>query len=119
MTFNELQEKYNSHKAVCSVCGKSLETSEEAGPIGQYFVLDKNGNFYCTDCDSEFEDGDERIFDTFEKPVNEYSLDEILNAISGIFDFAYECEIDEKERAYICDVENALYTTLKDAGLIK
>ena len=119
MTFNELQIKYNSHKAVCSVCGKSLETSEEAGPIGQYFVLDKNGNFYCSDCDSEFEDGDERIFDTFEKPVNEYGLDEILNAVSGIFDFTYECEHDENERIYICAVEAALHKYLKEKDLIK
>ena len=25
MAFNELQVKYNSHKAVCSVCGKHSE----------------------------------------------------------------------------------------------
>ena len=30
-----------------------------------------------------------------------------------------ENEIDEKERAYICNVEDTLYTTLRKAGLVK
>lgn len=119
MTFNELQEKYNSHKAVCSVCGKSLETSKEAGPIGQYFVLDKEGNFYCTDCDIDFEDCDDRIFDPDEEPLDECSLDELLNKLSGILDMAYEYAEDSDEKSYICKVEDALHNNLRKAGLIK
>jgi hypothetical protein len=29
--------------------------------------MDYNGNFYCTECDKEFLDGDERIFDLEEE----------------------------------------------------
>ena len=118
MIYKELLEKYNSRKAKCAVCGKTLTTFDDE-PLGLYFVLDKNGNFYCTDCDSEFEDYDSRIFDVSKKPVEEYDIDELLNAISGIFDFAYENEYDENERIYICSVEATLYKKLKEAGLIK
>jgi hypothetical protein len=27
------------------------------------FVLDKDGNYYCSNCDVIFEDGDSRIYD--------------------------------------------------------
>jgi hypothetical protein len=119
MTFNELQEKYNSHKAVCVVCGKSLETSQEAGPLGQYFVMDKDGNFYCTDCDIDFEDGDDRIFDPYEECLDDCTLEEILEKLSGILDQAYEFAGDSDEKSYICKVEDALWHNLREAGLIK
>ena len=51
----------NQHRADCCKCGCYLES--KYAPIAAVFVMDKQGNFYCTDCDGEFEDGDERIFD--------------------------------------------------------
>lgn len=119
MTYNELKEKYNSHKANCAVCGKTLETSDAAGALGQYFVLDKEGNFYCADCDIDFEDGDDRIFDPDEECFDECPLDELLNKLSGILDMAYEYTDDSDERSYICKVEDALHNNLRKAGLIK
>ena len=118
MVFKELFKRYNSKKAKCAICGKTLISFGDE-PLGLYFVLDKSGNFYCTDCDSEFEDGDNRIFDASEKPVEEYDIEELLIAINGIFDFAYECEYDENERIYICEVEAALHKYLKEKELIK
>jgi hypothetical protein len=116
MTFNELQVKYNSHKANCAVCGKSLDAEE---PLGLYFVLDKAGNFYCMDCDSIFEDGDERIFEPDEEFFDDCTLEELLNKLSGILDQAYEYAADSDEKSYICKVEDALHDNLRKAGLIK
>ena len=42
----------------------------------------------------------------------------ILNQINGIFDFAYENTVDEEEKQYICDTEEALLNFLKEAGLL-
>lgn len=60
----ELLKLYNSHKANCCNCG--CELSDETGfGLGSIFILDKRGDFYCTNCDHIFSDseGDERIFD--------------------------------------------------------
>lgn len=46
---------------LCHCCGTLLETAH-GDPLINYFVMDVQGNFYCTDCDSRFEDGDERIY---------------------------------------------------------
>lgn len=46
---------------LCHCCGTLLETAH-GDPLINYFVMDVQGNFYCTDCDSHFDDGDERIY---------------------------------------------------------
>ena len=58
----ELHRLYHTYKNKCCVCGTSLNSAEGV-PLGSVFVLDVYGNFYCTECDYEFEDGDERIYD--------------------------------------------------------
>ena len=60
----ELREKYNSTSGKCCQCGMQLLTTGE--PMGHFFVMDKEGNFYCANCDSIFEDGDERIYEPVE-----------------------------------------------------
>lgn len=60
MKFDKLVDLYHSHKADCSICGITLEAE---GSLGDFFVLDTSGRFYCAECDSEFLDGDERIFE--------------------------------------------------------
>ena len=58
-----LKERYNSTKGVCAHCGCSLE-SWCGSPLGSVFVMDKEGNFYCANCEIFiFEDGDERIYE--------------------------------------------------------
>ena len=60
MEIKKLKQLYNTHKAICCKCGCSLESSM---PLGSVFILDINGNFYCTNCDKEFDDIDDRIYD--------------------------------------------------------
>ena len=60
-----LKKRYNSNYGVCCKCGITLLTTGE--PMGNYFVMDKNGNFYCMNCDEIFEDGDERIYEPEEE----------------------------------------------------
>ena len=60
MTKIELMKRYNSNKDECCKCGCLLTASS---CLGEFFVMDYDGNFYCTDCEDEFEDGDERIFE--------------------------------------------------------
>ena len=61
MTKTELIKRYNSNKDECYKCGCLLTASS---CLGQFFVMDYDGNFYCTSCDKEFDaDGDERIFE--------------------------------------------------------
>lgn len=62
MTYEELYHKYYSTRSNCCKCGCELQDVSGIG-LGAIFVLDKDGNFYCMGCDSEFEDGDERIFE--------------------------------------------------------
>ena len=61
LTKGELDRLYNSSKNYCCKCGCALEDINDQ--LGSVFVLDKRGNFYCMDCDIEFEDGDERIYE--------------------------------------------------------
>ena len=56
-----LKARYNSTKGVCCKCGMMLLST--GNPLGDYFVMDNDGNFYCVNCDSHFEDGDERIYE--------------------------------------------------------
>ena len=50
--------------------------------------------------------------------LNECTLEELLEKLSGILDMAYEYVEDQEERDYICEVENALHDHLRKAGLI-
>lgn len=61
-TSAELKRLYNGHKNICCKCGCSLSSAPDI-PLGSVFVLDRQGRFYCMDCDGDFEDGDERIYD--------------------------------------------------------
>lgn len=54
--------KYNSTGDVCCKCGMVLLSTNTGNPLGNYFIMDKDGNFYCADCDSQFEDNDKRIY---------------------------------------------------------
>lgn len=60
MKIKNLLKLYHSHKARCCKCDCALESELDLGSV---FVLDHDGNFYCMNCDSEFHDGDERIFE--------------------------------------------------------
>jgi hypothetical protein len=53
------------------------------------------------------------------KKVNDPKLMEILDALSGILDGAYEYFDDDEERETICKVENDLHEYLRKAGLLK
>ena len=70
MTKAELMKRYNTQNGECCECGCVLTASSY---LGQFFVMDYNGNFYCTECEDKFEDGDERIFepDLFDKEGEE------------------------------------------------
>ena len=50
--------------------------------------------------------------------MNDARLDEILNAISGIFDFAYDNTNDPEEMRHINKVESDLHEYLIDKGLM-
>lgn len=116
MTRQELIDKYNSTGDVCCKCGQVLLSTGNA--LGDYFVMDKDGQFYCTECDNEFEDGDENIFNPDEESLEDCTLQELLEKLSGILDMAYEFTDDEEERDYICNVENALHERLRQEGVL-
>ena len=56
-----LENRYHKTGAFCDLCGRKL-ISGCGEPLGRYFVMDVQGRFYCTHCDTIFEDGDERIY---------------------------------------------------------
>ena len=56
----DLMKIYHSRKANCCRCGAALSATIS---LGRFFVMDYEGNYYCTECDVEFDDGDERIFE--------------------------------------------------------
>ena len=60
MTKAELIAKYKTRFDHCCKCGAALSATIS---LGYFFVMDYDGNFYCTECDKEFIDGDERIFE--------------------------------------------------------
>ena len=56
-----LRSRYqNTYKENCHCCDTSLEAHGE--PLSNYFIMDTHGRFYCMECESMFEDGDERIY---------------------------------------------------------
>ena len=57
----ELLSRYHTKHAQCCQCGTDLYSRGIS--LGYFFVLDYEGNFYCADCDQQFIDGDERIFE--------------------------------------------------------
>lgn len=61
MDKRELLYRANQHEAGCCKCGCHLVSAY--APLAAVFIMDREGNFYCADCDDEFEWGDERIFD--------------------------------------------------------
>lgn len=86
---------YKTHKAHCCKCGCGLEDNDGCG-LGTFFVLDKNGNFYCMGCDEIFEDGDERIFEpefceAEGKEIAERIIDDVdmYNSETEIYAFHY------------------------------
>lgn len=64
MSKTALLKKYHSRFDHCCKCGAALSATIS---LGYFFVMDYNGNFYCSECDQEFLDGDERIFELDEE----------------------------------------------------
>ena len=64
MTKAELIVKYKTRFGHCCKCGATLSATIS---MGRFFVMDYEGNYYCTECDKEFVDGDERIFEPDEE----------------------------------------------------
>ena len=56
-----LERAYHSTSGFCRVCGVHI-TTQFGEPLGRYFVMDKNGCFYCMNCDKHFGEGDEEIY---------------------------------------------------------
>lgn len=56
-----LMKLYRSTKGHCALCGITLY-SNFGEPLGRYFMMDKQGQFYCIHCDDIFDDFDERIY---------------------------------------------------------
>lgn len=50
--------------------------------------------------------------------LNECTVAELLEKLSGILDMAYEFTDDQEERDYICNVENALHERLRQEGVL-
>lgn len=59
---SELIDKYYSKEDICCRCGTHLIDHCGCG-LGYTFIMDWEGRFYCTECDHDFEQGDERIFE--------------------------------------------------------
>lgn len=105
MKKRELERLYHCHKAHCCKCGCQL-TSEMS--LGDFFVLDYDGNYYCMDCDDEFSDYDERIFDM--NPDGPYGV-----ALHGFMPVVLEYEIPGGEETAVpdyiefCTIDGKLY----------
>ena len=63
---SNLRARYNTTRANCCMCGCALETST-GFPLGDIFVMDVKGKFYCFGCDSIFDLFDERIYELDEE----------------------------------------------------
>lgn len=90
----DLRSLYYAPDAFCCKCGTHL--SDKNHMVGSVFVMDKCGNFYCMNCDKEFKDGDERIFEpefceAEGKEIAERIIDDIdmYNPETGIYAFHY------------------------------
>jgi hypothetical protein len=51
--------------------------------------------------------------------IKDKELDQILNEVSGIFDFVYEESETDANGEYVCEVEDRLFNYLKKKGLIE
>lgn len=90
----DLRTLYYAPDAFCCKCGTNL--SDANGMVGSVFVMDKCGNFYCCDCDKDFKDGDERIFEPefcendgkelADRIVND---EDMYNPETGVYAFHY------------------------------
>lgn len=58
----DLQKRFNINRGNCCMCGCELETPTDL-PLGEIFVMDVQGKFYCFGCDSIFDVFDERIYE--------------------------------------------------------
>lgn len=90
MTRTELMERYNSTHDECCICGCDLTAN--GGVLGDYFEMDKEGDFYCSECAARFEDGDERLFDP--------SLEE--------FDDEDAKELSDRQREFFIKIKHEL-----------
>lgn len=61
---------------------------------------------------------DERIVNPDEENLEDCTLQELLDKLSGILDMAYEFAEDDEEKDYICNVENALHERLRQEGVL-
>jgi hypothetical protein len=50
--------------------------------------------------------------------MKDEKLEQILNEVSGVFDYAYENSDTDADREYINEVEAKLYNYLTEKGLI-
>lgn len=90
----DLRTLYYAPDAFCCKCG--IHLTDANGMVGSVFVMDKCGNFYCCNCDKEFEDGDERIFEPefCEEDGRELAnriIDDVdmYNPVTGVYAFHY------------------------------
>ena len=77
--------------------------------------MDKEGRFYCADCDEIFEDGDERIYEP-EFDISEMGIYEVMDRLSGLLDSLVEykgSECDGEELDYIGQIEDRIYQFIK------
>lgn len=78
-----LREAYNTMtQAHCAGCGCLLHTNSREDVLSNYFIMDREANFYCTDCEQDFADGDERIYspDLEEKPDLPFTMMPVIDA---------------------------------------
>jgi hypothetical protein len=76
---------YNTAATHCAGCGCLLHTMSKGDILSNYFIMDKEANFYCTDCEKDFADGDERIYSPDldeEKPELSYEMMPVIDAYS-------------------------------------
>ena len=107
---NRLEKLYHGNKNICCKCGCTLETMNDI-PLGEVFVMDKEGKFYCMGCDEIFEDGDERIYEP-EFDISEMNIYEVMDSLSGLLDGLVEYmgpECDENELNRIAEIESRIY----------
>jgi predicted SprT family Zn-dependent metalloprotease len=57
----KMEKIYHRTSDYCCQCGTHISTAY-GEPLGRYFVMDKNGCFYCMNCDKHFGEGNEEIY---------------------------------------------------------
>lgn len=114
MNAQDLRKLYFSKKSNCCVCNRNLIDATGSG-LGSVFVLDKDGNFYCTEHDDNFQSGDSRIFDTYkaELTTDEFNL---LNKIATKTKMDCWFHLDNDEGGdYVYDLEEGEIIEIRDA----